>query len=441
MSEAIGKFIISLRRLNPARCLRVIPARVPMVGSGNDKETSMTRHEVISDVVAKVGASFALSPPDSTNFQEVEAPYDPIFALIASAAADADALNAAAKDITDQDPLWERQSKSENLVWDTKPVTIAGAYAKIEWARSYGRNLAECPSPDAFNRVWQNLLPTIRRRTALSASAAHDPVFAAIERFRRADGAFRARADYEDELQGAGKELQPASGDYRTQEMVAIVEETVGARRALANAVPTTPQGLAALIALVHEQSLELDEFLFEERLGDELDEQMSFITSLNAAVRGMADYEPSAAADAELIALGNEHDQYVARFRASVSAWEPLFEEHKRCLQEWRSKHPSYSSKAFGKAYSVIMRKLEKRAPLPHPDDILDARSDELSHIIMNMPATTIAGLAVKARLAAFSAPNLWKASDANADWDDLCIRKLIDSVLTAAGNADSRA
>jgi hypothetical protein len=61
MSKAMGRIITSLRRLNPVRCLRVANTRSPMVGDRKSKETSMTRHQVMSDVVAKVSATAAMN--------------------------------------------------------------------------------------------------------------------------------------------------------------------------------------------------------------------------------------------------------------------------------------------------------------------------------------------------------------------------------------------
>jgi hypothetical protein len=55
-----------------------------------------------------------------------------------------------------------------------------------------------------------------------------------------------------------------------------------------------------------------------------------------------------------------------------------------------------------------------------------------------MALQATTTAGLAVKARMARFSCKHFWReTADANADWDHLVARKLIESVLELAAKA----
>jgi hypothetical protein len=49
----------------------------------------------------------------------------------------------------------------------------------------------------------------------------------------------------------------------------------------------------------------------------------------------------------------------------------------------------------------------------------------------IMTLPATTLAGLAIKARVARFSCEHLWEEPEEDLDWDELMTRKLIDAVL----------
>ena len=60
-------------------------------------------------------------------------------------------------------------------------------------------------------------------------------IFAAIEKHRALDVAFIARCHYEDDLAESGHKLSPAPGEFRTPEMVALV-----------NTAPTTLAGLVA---------------------------------------------------------------------------------------------------------------------------------------------------------------------------------------------------
>jgi hypothetical protein len=66
---------------------------------------------------------------------------------------------------------------------------------------------------------------------------------------------------------------------------------------------------------------------------------------------------------------------------------------------------------------------------------DDLTGEMEPVSRAIMRSPAVTITGLAVKARLARFNADHLWDENDSDADWDALCIRSCIDSVIELAG------
>jgi hypothetical protein len=69
-------------------------------------------------------------------------------------------------------------------------------------------------------------------------------------------------------------------------------------------------------------------------------------------------------------------------------------------------------------------------------PDDIMN-ECDPVSRAIMSIPSTTLAGLAVKARLAKYEVSNYWDESDSEVDRDKLTVRKLIDAVIQAASVA----
>ena len=72
--------------------------------------------------------------------------------------------------------------------------------------------------------------------------------------------------------------------------------------------------------------------------------------------------------------------------------------------------------------------------SPTPASDEITDTMHPVMLQIAA-LPATTCAGLAVKARAARFAcSPRLYELSDEDANWNDLMVRKLIDGVLAAA-------
>jgi hypothetical protein len=110
-----------------------------------------------------------------------------------------------------------------------------------------------------------------------------DPIFAAIEAYKVGDAAWLARAHYEDELAGKGIKLAPAPDDGRTPELAALVNASIAARAALAQTVPTTPAGLAALLNFVAAEPADETVFLFD---GDE--ESRAFVRSIAQAVRAI---------------------------------------------------------------------------------------------------------------------------------------------------------
>ena len=73
---------------------------------------------------------------------------------------------------------------------------------------------------------------------------------------------------------------------------------------------------------------------------------------------------------------------------------------------------------------------RLTKNLDLTDALDILDMM-DAPTHRIIALPATTLAGLAVKARVARFSWEHFWDEPEENLDWDELMARELIDAVL----------
>jgi hypothetical protein len=106
-----------------------------------------------------------------------------------------------------------------------------------------------------------------------------DPAFAAIEAYKTADAAFLARARYEGDL-GRDK-LGLAADDWRTPEMEALVDSGWVLRHALAETVPTTMAGLAAVLKYVAEESV--DQFLFED------EDVVTFLNSMTRAATRLA--------------------------------------------------------------------------------------------------------------------------------------------------------
>jgi hypothetical protein len=141
-------------------------------------------------------------------------------------------------------------------------------------------------------------------------------------------------------------------------------------------------------------------------------------------------------APDAELLGLGRQLDQLRQAYALSHAFWGPIWVEQDKRLREWSMDHPKRTESQVRAAYVAIADELAANTTQPHPDNLLGGDGVSFQRAIMDIPATTLAGLAVKAKLAKFSASELWYLSDDDADWGDLAVRKLIDAVIdTAAG------
>ena len=123
-----------------------------------------------------------------------------------------------------------------------------------------------------------------------------------------------------------------------------------------------------------------------------------------------------AASADVELLPLGKQFDQLERQYHEVIERDRPRIE---RELQLLETQEPS--------------EKLDEEfGPQSRPDalDILDMMDAPIRRI-MALPATTLAGLAVKARVARFSCELFWDKPEEDLDWDELMARKLIDAVL----------
>jgi hypothetical protein len=123
-----------------------------------------------------------------------------------------------------------------------------------------------------------------------------------------------------------------------------------------------------------------------------------------------------AAALDVELLALGKQFDQLRRQYHEVMERDRPRIE---RELQLFDAQEPS--------------EKLDEEfGPQSRPDalDILD-RMDAPIRRMMALPATTLAGLAVKARVARFSCDHFWDETEEDLDWHELMTRRLIDAVL----------
>lgn len=140
---------------------------------------------------------------------------------------------------------------------------------------------------------------------------------------------------------------------------------------------------------------------------------------------------------DAALLAYGREFDLCVHDHKTTCAKYRPLWDELSSRLHDELPKSEDGVTLHERIYDEVGLKALDEQGE--HPDDILN-RSDAPSRAILAIPATTLAGLAVKARLAKFGASNIWGESDEDADWDHLVLRNLVDAVLELAAKDAAR-
>jgi hypothetical protein len=141
----------------------------------------------------------------------------------------------------------------------------------------------------------------------------------------------------------------------------------------------------------------------------------------------------PAVQPDAELLALGRQLDRLFAMHRVACERYKPQWEVFSREAEKMAATVPNSND-----AWEAMSKRVEAEYPVdyPHPDDIIDV-TDGPSRVVMALPATTLAGLAVKARLAKFTCSKFWTETEEDADWDHLVLRSLVDAVLEQAGKA----
>ena len=137
---------------------------------------------------------------------------------------------------------------------------------------------------------------------------------------------------------------------------------------------------------------------------------------------------------DAELLELGRQWDVLADRWWRAREIEEPRDEAFQEKIEEASAR--ANGASLAEQDYRAMWAEAEAAHPPPSPNcDDLSALMSPLEEQILALPATTIAGLAVKARLAEQHCSDLWSnENDESTDYHDLVARKLIDAVLAAA-------
>jgi hypothetical protein len=144
--------------------------------------------------------------------------------------------------------------------------------------------------------------------------------------------------------------------------------------------------------------------------------------------------------ADAELLELGRQHQALTARLDAATEICKPLWKEFGERLKAWRKTIPGPATDEMYVAEidrinrDVGLAAIEERGE--HPDHLSD-QMDPIVRRILAIQPTTLAGLAVKARVARYGSRHLWDKPDGRADWDHLLVRNAIDAIISMADRA----
>lgn len=129
---------------------------------------------------------------------------------------------------------------------------------------------------------------------------------------------------------------------------------------------------------------------------------------------------------DIELIQLGAEFDRRHA-------LWKEAFHQHGRTIDAFDGEFidgiaaAGLSLDAHMDAYWRARRENGIEALVEHNSELL-ARTSAVADKIREIPAKTMEGLAVKARVAAFDASiDLGIEDDGNENWDVVCVRRFL--------------
>src|SRR5262245_17830384 len=154
-------------------------------------------------------------------------------------------------------------------------------------------------------------------------------------------------------------------------------------------------------------------------------------IAGSTVAVPALAVMSP----DAELLRLGVVFGELERQFDEAQVRWKPYSDFIDQELEKLRRRGPCTDEK-----FAAIWAQADEQFPTakPTPSDIQNAM-DEPCRAIMALPATTLAGLAVKARVARESCSHMYLNSWTDRDWDHKTVTSLIDAVLAMEGMGTS--
>ncbi len=159
-------------------------------------------------------------------------------------------------------------------------------------------------------------------------------------------------------------------------------------------------------------------------------------VPSVATALGGLA-----AGDDDELLALGRQMEPVYSRFYELNKITRPLWEEYNELLSPYLE--ACKARKITDKRLLEIIGELQ--TSLKHGDETLESLAKQMDDLteatdqpfrrIIALPAHTLAGVAVKAKSAAFACEHFFFEEEDDADWDHKLARSVIKAVLALAG------
>ena len=164
----------------------------------------------------------------------------------------------------------------------------------------------------------------------------------------------------------------------------------------------------------------------------------LSALASITAAATAVTESATHAVElDAELIALGNRFDELEWQYRFVKGRDRARNKTFSELLEAQQGR--ILSDEEWKQVLNGIGGQLDQQfGPAIQPDvlDIMDML-DSSQRRIMALPAITLAGLAVKARVARFECERLWDKPVEDLDREQMMARDLIDAVLEFCNRA----
>jgi hypothetical protein len=163
----------------------------------------------------------------------------------------------------------------------------------------------------------------------------------------------------------------------------------------------------------------------------------MTTTTSRRAILAGIAAAPTLAApaladpsADAELLEYGRRFSDLKSKYDIAAVLSKPSDDAFDAAMSDLDD-----DRQIGNEEFRELIARIDREDPQPSPccDDLSDMM-DPIMRTIMALPATTLAGLVVKARVAQDACSHYWNEPERDANWDKLMARKLIEAVLNAA-------